>query len=381
MKAVEIEKLGYQGADNSACVYWEPSLPGFGVRVYPTGHKAYVVKARQGGRQHYVTLGPVGGLSPLEARSAAKRLLAEFALSGVGNYRSCKFSELADLYIERHAKVHKKSWREDERRIKKYLLPRWEHLTLEAIQRPEVARLHLELGREMPYQANRVLENISKMFQLAVIWGLLPDGHHNPTVGIQTFKEAKRDRFVTEEEMPRLMATIGQEAPEIRGAIMLYLLAGWRKQELLGLRWSDIDFARKEIRIAETKSGRIHYLPLTEAIRQVMDTLPREEGNPWVIIGRDRGKHRVSLEKAWQRVRSAAGLDDVRLHDLRRTCGSWLAHSGHGLPLIGAVLNQTCQTVTATYSRFKRDDVREALEAHGAKIISFAEASKEQEGA
>ena len=121
-----------------------------------------------------------------------------------------------------------------------------------------------------------------------------------------------------------------------------------------------------------TKSGRPHYVPLSEEAREILRSLPREEGNPYVFQGTKPGRHLVNIDKPWRRVRAAAGIEDVRLHDLRRTMGSWLAQAGNSLHLIGRVLNHSTPSTTQVYARFGDDHVRAAIESYGKRLMGAA---------
>lgn len=269
-----------------------------------------------------MTLGAVGVMTLDQARSKARSSLVdtERGHDPLGEKqkesRGQTVKELCAAYLERYAKVHKKSWRDDERRINKRILP---------------AR------------------------------------------GIEAFKEAKRDRWVSPEELPRLAQAIDEEHnPYIRAALWLYLLTGVRKSELLTTRWEYVNWEHQELRLPETKAGRIHYLPLSESAIALLKQIPHLLENPYIIVGAKHGSHLVNIDKAWRRIRKAAGVEDVRLHDLRRTVGSWLAQSGKSLHLIGRVLNHSSQATTAIYARFGQDHVREALESHGKRLMGIA---------
>ena len=274
---------------------------------------------------------------------------------------------------ERHAKIHKKSWQDDQRAINKYILPRWANHKVRNLRRSDVALMHHQVGRIYPYAANRLLEVISKMFELAKVWGFLDDGAINPARGIPRFKEESRDRYITPEELPRLAEALDNE-PNLyaRFAIWLYLLTGLRKSELLNCQWDDIDWDGEEISIRDTKNGRPHYLPLSSPAMTLLRQLPRHVGNPHIFPGRESGQHIVNIDKAWRRIRRAADIEDVRLHDLRRTVGSWLAQSGNSLHLIGRVLNHRTPSTTQIYARFANDQVRDALEALGKNLLGAA---------
>jgi integrase len=291
--------------------------------------------------------------------------------------------DLAKAYMERHGNA-KRSGSEDRRRLDRYILPKWGRLKARAVTRADVAALHGKIGKAHPYEANRVLALLSKMFELARRWGFVPEGHPNPARDIDRFKEAKRDRWVTPDELPRLAQAIDAEPNETaRFALWLYLLTGVRKSELLRARWADVDWTRAELRLPETKAGRVHYVPLSGPALALLREVLRVEGNPFILVGRGpRGAsaaekaakpaHLVNISKPWGRVRTAAGVEDVRLHDLRRTVGSWLAQAGNSLHLIGRVLNHSNQSTTAIYVRFGEDSVRAALEQHGARIMGAA---------
>jgi integrase len=211
------------------------------------------------------------------------------------------------------------------------------------------------------------------MWNLAQTWGFVPEDHPNPARGIQRFKGKPRDRWVKPDEMPKLAQAIDQEeSPYVRAALWLYLLTGLRKNELLRAEWQDVDFASQILRVPETKSGRVHYVSLSGPAMQILNDLPREKDNPYVLPGNREGEHLVNMDKPWFRVRTRAKIADVRLHDLRRTVGSWLATDGRSLLLIGRVLNHTSQQTTQIYAHLQQDPIREAMERHASRIMAAA---------
>lgn len=373
-----IDTLAYAGDGANRCVYWDDALANFGVRVYPTGRKTFVLSYRAGGRKRLMALGAFGVLTLEQARTLAKRKLTAI-LDGVDpladRYKHASGETVQSLcaaYLDRYARTHKKTWAQDERRINKHLLPVWSRRKAHSITRADVAALHSKIGADHPYEANRTLNLISKVFEQGRRWGFIPDGFRNPAQGIDRFREYKRDRYITSDELPRLAMAIDAElSPFARAALWLYLLTGARKSELLALRWDDIDETRQELRFAETKAGRVHYLPITAAAMAILKEIPRFAENPYVFPG-NKGGHLADIRNPWNRVRKAAGVEDVRLHDLRRTVGSWLAQAGNSLHLIGRVLNHSNQATTAIYARFGEDNVRLAMEAHSQKILGAA---------
>ncbi len=374
-----IDSFVYEGKNGSRDVRWDDRLPGFGVRVYPSGVKSFVLSYRYQGRKRLMALGRYGILTVEMARDKARQALVDSVGGSDPLDQRAKrnhgetIADLSKTYIERHAKIHKKTWIADQRAINKYILPTWATKKVQNLERSDVARLHHHVGRTYPYTANRLLELISKMCELARTWGFVDETAINPARGITRFKEHKRERYITPQELPKLAVAIDNESNlYARYAIWLFLLTGLRKSELLNSRWPDIDWDREELTIQDTKNGRPHHLPLSSAALALLRQLPRQEGNPFIFPGREAGKNLVNIDKAWRRIRTAAGVPDVRLHDLRRTVGSWLAQSGNSLHLIGRVLNHQTPSTTQIYARFGTDQVREALESLGQNLMGAA---------
>jgi integrase len=374
-----IKGLKYSGnpKSKSAQLVWDDDVRGLGIRIYPSERKTFVVSYRNSIRQkRWITLGNFGTLTLQEARKRAKKILVQAgdgldpAKEREEQRKAETMAQLCADYIERHAKVHKKTWEKDQAKLKKYVLPAWKNERVDSITRAHIAELHSKIGRRAPYAANRLLEVLKKMFNLAVIWGYIPEASINPATKIQRFKEKKRDRWVTHEEMPKLLKSIDEEGNiYVRSVFWLYLLTGARKSELLNAKWDDINFERKELRIAETKAGRIHYVPLSSPAMEIIEALPRLKDNPFLLPGNKPGSSLVNMDKPWGRVRKRAGIEDVRLHDLRRTVGSWMAESGVSLLVIGKTLDHSNPVTTQIYARLSQDPVREALEKHGNRIL------------
>jgi integrase len=138
------------------------------------------------------------------------------------------------------------------------------------------------------------------------------------------------------------------------------LLTGMRRGEVPGLRWQDVDLDRREVHLADTKAGRSHLVPLSGPAVHLLRSMSRRLGNDHVLPGDRKGQPLINVAKPWDRIRKRAGLDDVRIHDLRRTVGSWLAEDGASLPLIGRVLNHSNATTTQVYARLGEDPARAA---------------------
>ncbi len=388
-------------------VLWDDNPRGLGCRVYETGRKAFVCMYRDaGGAKRLATIGDYGTFTLDQARDAAREMLrmAEGGDDALTVRRARKaaptFGDLIDAYTQRHV-PKKKSGAEDVRRITKHLIG-WKGRKLASITRDDVRVLVTKVetsprergakgvivpgrpkaaprGGTKPYEANRLLALLSKMFALAELWALVPAGQPNPCKGVPKAKgERKRDRWVEPTELPALAKAIDAEAdPYARGALWLYLLTGARKSELLNAKWADVNKARAVLRLPETKAGRSHEIPLVPAAVAIFDALPRQDGNPFVFPGQRKGDsteptHLESIRGPWDRARTAAGVADVRLHDLRRTVGSWLATAGNSLHLIGKILNHSNASTTAVYARLGKDTARAALEAYATDLLGVA---------
>ncbi len=379
-----LDKARFEGTGRGAYILWDDEVPGFGVRIYPSEKKSFVITYRIKGRTRQPAIGAYGILTLDQARKEARRLLV-MVNSGmdpfgekVNQKTEDTMESLCRLYLERHSKIHNKpaTWKEDERRILTRILPAFGSWKIQAVQRSDVTQLHTQIGSRHPYEANRTRSLISSMFERAREWGMIPENHPNPAKGVRRFKESKRDRWVTPKEMPQLASAIeAEENIYVRMALWLYLLTGMRKRELLRVRWDDVDFTNRQIRLADTKAGRTHYVELSSAALQILQSIPREECNSYVIVGKKPGKSMVNIDVPWKRVRSRAGIEDVRLHDLRRTFGSWLAMQGTPLLHIGKLLNHSNAATTEVYAHLSTNPLRQAVEEVSVRILKKSKAT------
>jgi integrase len=208
------------------------------------------------------------------------------------------------------------------------------------------------------------------MLTLAEQWGLRPDGS-NPCRHVEKFAERKRERFLSADELARLGEALAAYAgsPYVTAAIKLLVFTGARLGEVLGLQWQWIDFERGEARLPDSKTGAktVHLPP---PARAVLAELPQVEGNPHVIVGGVAGEALVNLEKPWRAIRREAGLEDVRLHDLRHAFASVAAASGMGLPIIGKMLGHTQAATTNRYAHLASDPVKAAAAVVAGKIAA-----------
>ena len=282
-------------------------------------------------------------------------------------------ADLADRYVKAHLEVNCRPGTVETfgRVVRLYIVPELGHLRLSEVDRSHVSALHYGM-RDKPYQANQTVSVLGKMCQLAEAWGMTAP-RRNPCRSVRHYKEHRRERFLTPEEYRRLGRVLDEAAgdgsvfPSAVPAIRLLLLTGCRKNEIVTLRWDDIDRTAGELRLRDSKTGA-RRVPLTPVVEWVLAGIPRIEGNPWVITGQNPGDHLKNLDAIWLRLRRRAGLDGVRIHDGRHSYASRALALGEGLPTIGELLGHRKVTTTARYAHLARDTEKAAAVKVGGSI-------------
>lgn len=400
------------------------------VRITSNGQKTFQLYQKHQGRPVRVSLGTFPDMSIENARKEALKAKGSLASGTNPNVEKNKLrqeitlKELFVLYMDRYSKIEKKSWAYDEREINKFL-SHWFNRKISDISKYEIKSLHLKLRETNGlYQANRILERIRALYNKAIEWGW--DGT-NPTKGIKKFKEKSRDRYIQPFEMPLFMNALEAEENEVaRDFFYIALFTGARKSNTLQMRWEQIDWHNKTWRIPDTKNGDPVTIPLTSRAEKILEhRLKLSHGNPWVFpSSSSKQGHFHDPKKAWNRVRQRAtlelwkqnpevqklieavkkdlsskdnygytilklfsaveakakqenielpiGLMDIRLHDIRRTFGSWQAIAGASLQIIGKSLGHKSQQSTAVYSRLHNDPVKASIEKATESMFHFA---------
>jgi integrase len=371
-------------------VLWDDEIKGFGLRIRPSGAKVYLVQYRAGqGRRapdRRYTIGKHGSpWTPETARREAKRILGLVAGGGdpAGERQENRSAEkaaptlreAAERWLAEHVEAKRKPRTavEYRRLLDKNILPTLGNKKIAALKRADVAKLH-DANRHAPYVANRCLAVISSLANWAEVRGLRPE-HSNPCHKIEKFKEQGRERFLSPRELQRLSRALDR-AERSRAvsvwavaAVRLLVFTGARLNEILTARWEWIDLGGGTLSLPDSKSGK-KVIHLNAPAVSVLSALPRGADNPYVICGVKAGSHLVNLEKPWRRIRKAALLDDVRLHDLRHSFASVAVSGGATLPLVGSLLGHSQPSTTQRYAHFAADPLKLAAEQIGERIAA-----------
>lgn len=348
------------------------------MRVKASGSRSYVVqyRNRENGRSCRMTIGPHGPLLSFhEARDRARGLLAD-ALRGAdpaadrtNRRRAPDLAALCDAYLKDHAEAKKRSSsaKADRAYIERFILPALGQRKVAEIGMNDVQRLHNSLAGT-PYQANRVLALLSKMFSLGLRWGWRPD---NPATGVEKYHEDKRTRWLSDGELRALTEALDAHPNQVAAdAIRLQLLTGARIGEVLSATWADFDLVRGVWTKPShhTKQKRTEHLPLSTATVELLTTMRGRSTAEHLFPGRIPGQSLKELKRFWQQICGAAGLQDYRIHDNRHTHASHLVSSGLSLTIVGRLLGHTNPTTTQRYAHLADAPLREAAEVMARKF-------------
>jgi integrase len=375
--------------------YLDEKSSHLGVAITPRGTKSFFIQRRLQGKPTRMIIGRFPEVTIDQARRKAAALNMEIA-AGLDPYERTKpartgltFGEFFESeYLVRHARAHKKTWKQDADLFRLHLggIARTK---LGTVTRRDLQQIHVAVGAAAGKRtANLVVGLVHAVYVKAREWSFFEGT--NPAAGIRKFREHSRDRYLLPDEVPRFFAALSADVEEQgtatwRDFFLLALFTGARRSNVLAMRWANIDLdgATWTIPRDETKTGTTYRLPLSQIAVEILRYRRGIVGDDaeWVFPSDGRRGHLVEPKAAWERIRRRSGLRDLRIHDLRRTLGSWQAAAGASLPIIGRSLGHLTPATTQVYARLDLDPVRQSVESAGAALMSASLASTAATGA
>lgn len=377
---------GVSKVSNARCVLWDDDPRGLGLRIFPPRngrpeHKAFILSYRNSaGRSRLYTIGDVQSCSLEQARTRAKQLIRDIEDRGadpVHDKRARKL-EAATGTVEAMVRAYLDARAADPRRpmrthaaalqlAERHVFPKFGSRPWRDLHRSELRDWH---GRftKIPHQGNRALELVKAAYNWRIKQeddSALGARASNPAWGIGKFPETPRQVRLELADLPRLEAAIDAVTPDpyLRAYFRFVLATGCRRSEALGLRWENVNLASKTAAATflETKTEPRRTVPLAPATVQLLKRLPRMDAQPFVFAGRLEGAPLVGIDKIWRQIRSRAELPGLRIHDLRRTFGSWLGDAGLTSKQIGTLLGHKTDITSRVYMALGEQSSRAAV--------------------
>ena len=346
------------------------------------GSKTYFMQMYFGGRGIKTKLGSAHRIKLAEAKILA-HTAREKAEQGVDPNKE-RNEALRDMtlkqyfyeqYYPRHVQVYTKpkTQAKEDTMFRNNLAP-FHNRKMMSITRAEVERLHVELKERISlYTANRAIGMLKHMYNKAIEWGY-PAHNGNPAVGIKMFREKSRERFLMPDEVRRFFAALAEEPNEMfRNYVLLSLFIGQRRSNMLSMRWSNIDLNLGVVLFPDSKNGDPQRIPLITQAIEILSDMRRYAKDDWVFSSNAGSKsgHVEDFHRPWYALLKRAGIEDMRIHDLRRTFGSYQAITGASLHIIGKALGDKTSAATKVYSRLTMDPIRDSIQRAADKMLEF----------
>ena len=350
---------------------FDTAISGFSLEIRASGGKTYYLHYRDPhGRQRQYRISDTKSITLDQARKMAQKLRGQIALGIDPAAEKATLRQtptFAEFINERYMpfiKGYKKSWEADDSYLRNHLLPMFGKKHLDEITKHDVIQFHHGMHAKGYAQGtcNRCLILLRYAMNLAIRWEI-PGIKANPTKDVPLYEDlaGKKERFLTETEAQRLYASVCEsDNPMLKYIVPMLILTGARKREVLDSQWEDFDLARKQWRIPTTKTGRPRHVPLSDGVLQLLATIPRDDGCPWVFANPKSRKPFVSIFTAWGTARKHAGLSDVRMHDLRHSFASFLVNAGRSLYEVQKILGHTQIKTTQRYAHLSQDTLLDA---------------------
>lgn len=372
---------------DKAAVYYDTGQAGLCVMITYGGTKTYYFYTKFLGVPKRVKIGRVGVTKLVDARMKARELRTE---ADKGNDPSQERNEaVRDMtlkqffntqYFPRHVKIYTrpKSQAKAETMFRNYL-GEFHNRKMISITRADMEHMHAALrDRISLYTANRTLALVKHMYNKAFDWGY-PKRYENPAQGIKMFKEQSRDRFLQPDELKRFWTALNEEPnQQFKNYIMLSLFIGQRRQNMLSMRWSNVDLNLGFVLFPDSKNGDPQRIPLIEQTQEILSDMRQYAADDWVFSSRAGSKsgHVEDFHRPWYALLKRAGIENFRIHDLRRTFGSYQAITGSSLQIICKALGDKSQSATLVYSRLTAAPVRESIQRAADKMLEFVDTTK-----
>lgn len=361
-------------AEDKSRIYYDEKLRGFGVRVYPSGRKSFVLNYYYKGRERRMVIGGYPEWTVLAARKQAEWFLVEIGkgrdpLEQRNNDRAAPtVQDMFERYEKDYMpKLAPRSAQDQRSMFIKSILPRLRSKKVEDVTFNDCEALHRHLTKDRPLRANRVIEVLRRAFNLAIKWGWL---ERNPASGIEKNPEHKRERYLSPDEIRRLLIELDRHPQRTScDAIRFILFTGCRRGEALNATWDQFD---SELQIwtkpaATTKQRRLHRVPVSQEVSRLLQQRREKSKSPFVFAS-VRGKAITDIKKTWASVTKSAKIEDARIHDLRHTFASIAVSQGASLPIIGAMLGHSQPQTTARYTHLYDEPLQLAVESISRKL-------------
>lgn len=353
-----------QGKRNT---FFDSQVKGLNVVVTDKGVKSFYLRKVVQGQSTRLFIGRYPDLSVENAREQANTFLNQIAkgLNPHDQRQKLKeeptFAEMFDLFIQRHGKLNKRTYLQDQKTFDNHLKKRFGNKKLSALLRQDFQRMMVDIANEHgQYAANKTLAIARVVLNKAIEWGILHK--ENPASYVKSYRQKSRERFLQKDELPRFFAALNAEPnADIKDFVSLCLLTGARKSNVMAMRWDNLNLDAGEWLIPITKNGDSQNIPL---VPEAIKTLKKRRVNnraAFVFPSHSAVGHMVEPKKGWAKLLERAEIEDFRIHDLRRTMGSYQAILGVGLNVIGKSLGHKSLAATQIYARMDQDPVRQAM--------------------
>ena len=356
-----IEKL----SSTTEKIYWDSAIKGFGIRISPSGRKSFIINWRNNeGRQGRKVIGVHGKITTEQARQLAQKYFYQIS-QGEEPRRNAQanptFSEFSKMYMDEYSIKHKavKTFENENYMLNKHILPVFGKRRIKDITKREIEKFH-SCFENNKSNANRILSLVSHIFTKALEWDYI---ELHPALGIKRNKEEKRSRYLSTDEIKRLLDVLDDYPNKnISHALKIILFTGSRRGEVLGATWNQFNFEKKTWTkpMQKTKQRRTEYIPINDETLTVLTEMKKTINSIFLFPSDSKEGHMLDFKNSWKNICKLAKLDDVRVHDLRHTYASLLINNGISLSVIGRLLGHKDVSTTARYAHLNDETLRQA---------------------